>query len=111
MSFTGATRWVAHLGWPQTAGTMWRNAQQADVPGWQRAGWLAGAFLAASFLICADYLLLAAVWLLVACWYVLIFGLFSIFVIPWRIHMRGKRRAAAQQDQLISEVQALRAGR
>ncbi len=108
MSFTGATRWVTHLGWPQ-AGTMWRTAQQSQ--GWQRAGWLAATAGIMVFLIGVDWLLLAAIWAAILAWYVLIFGLFGIFVIPWRIHQRGKRRSQAQQAELIHEVRELRAGR
>ena len=59
-------------------------------------------------LIGVDYLLLAAVWVAVACWYVLIFGVFGLLVFPWRIMMRGRRRSAARQEQLINEVRALR---
>jgi Flp pilus assembly protein TadB len=51
--------------------------------------------------------LIMCVWMLVAMWYIIIFGLFGIFVIPFRLLTRSgrnRKRNALQHRELIEAV-------
>lgn len=46
-------------------------------------------------------------WAVVACWYVIIFGLFGVFVIPWRLMRRGNRKELHTQQTALATQQAM----
>ena len=46
-------------------------------------------------------------WLCVTWWYVLIFGLFGVFVIPFRLITRGQRKRLRQNERQHREMMAM----
>jgi hypothetical protein len=100
LSFTGSTERIIGRGLMPASRGMWDWLPAG--PPWARV--LAGAGIATGIglvWLLGAYLLLA-VWFAVACWYVIIFGVFGLFVIPWRIFRRGQRRRDAQMNALIA---------
>ena len=53
---------------------------------------------------------LLIVWAFLAAWYVLIFGLFGLFVIPYRLIRRSQRKSAQVQRAQLATMQAMMAG-
>src|SRR5690348_14180563 len=49
---------------------------------------------------------LILVWALLACWYVVIFGLFGIFTIPYRLVRRSQRKSQHVQRVQLATMQA-----
>lgn len=59
----------------------------------------------------ADWLIvLPFVWSFIVIWYTVIFGLFGIFAIPWRLHRRSQRRAQHLAEAQLSAFQRFSAG-
>lgn len=52
-------------------------------------------------------LVLPIVYAGLAVWYVLIFGVFSWLVIPWRLHRRSQRRAQDVAQAQLAAMQAM----
>ena len=53
---------------------------------------------------------LVLVWALLACWYVVIFGLFGIFTFPYRLIRRSQRKSQHVQRAQLATMQAMMAG-
>jgi uncharacterized protein HemY len=86
MSYVGSTRRM--LAW----------AQQDRATGAQIAVWT------------ATILGLLIVWAFLAAWYLVIFGLFGLFVIPYRLIRRSQRKSAQVQRVQLATMQAMMAG-
>lgn len=86
MSYVGATRRM--LVWAQRDRATW-----AEIAAWT-----------------AVALGLVLVWALLGVWYVLIFGLFGLFVIPYRLVRRSQRKSAQVQRVQLATMQAMMAG-
>lgn len=56
-------------------------------------------------------LLIMFTWSFVAIWYVVIFGLFGIFVIPFRLWTRGSRKRKRENLQHRELLQAIKDGK
>jgi hypothetical protein len=52
-------------------------------------------------------LLIGAAWVFVTAWYFLIFGLFGVFVIPYRLFTRSQRRSQRLQMQQTEQLMQL----
>lgn len=52
-------------------------------------------------------LMVACAWIFVTWWYVLIFGVFGIFVIPFRLVTRGQRKRLRQAERQHREMMAM----
>lgn len=59
-------------------------------------------------IVCA--LVVPVIWALLAVWYVLIFGVFGLLVIPWRLHRRSQRRAQHLAEAQLSLFQRATTG-
>jgi Flp pilus assembly protein TadB len=49
-------------------------------------------------------------WTFLAGWYAIVFGMFGIFVIPYRIHRRHQRKELQIQRTQLATMQAMMAG-
>jgi hypothetical protein len=66
----------------------------------------------AAVLIPTALLLIAFAWTFVAMWYVLIFGVFGLFVFPFRMFRRGSRkekRRQLQHREMLAQLQGVQA--
>jgi hypothetical protein len=86
MSYVGSTRRILRWG-------------RKDRPVWAQVLAWAGAVLG---------ILLA--WTFLAGWYVIIFGVFGIFAIPYRLHRRNQRKELHLQRTQLATMQAMMAG-
>lgn len=82
LSFTGSTSRII-------------RAISRTEPGW----------LSITLLVIAWAILLPAVWALLIAWYAVIFGVFGIFAIPWRLHRRSQRRAQHLAEAQLAAFQ------
>lgn len=53
---------------------------------------------------------LLVVWAFLVVWYVLIFGVFGLFVVPYRLIRRSQRKSAQIQRVQLATMQAMMAG-
>ncbi len=77
MSFVGSTRRLS--GWARRAAWRWPFAVVA----------------------------MLGMWMFLAVWYVVVFGLFGIITIPLRLHRRGQRKSQAVQEAQLAEMRKL----
>jgi len=56
-------------------------------------------------------ILIMVVWMFVAMWYFIIFGLFGLFVIPFRLWTRGSRKRKRENLQHRELLEAIRDGK
>lgn len=67
-------------------------------------------WLSITLLITAWTILLPVVWALLLAWYTMIFGLFGVFVIPWRLHRRSQRKAQHLAEAQLAAFQRFSSG-
>lgn len=67
-------------------------------------------WLSLTLLITAWVILLPVVWAFLVAWYVVVFGLFGIFAIPWRLHRRSQRRAQHLAEAQLAALQRFSSG-
>jgi len=84
LSFVGSTRRAT--AWVRKVGTNW----------WKAA-------LAVALVL----VLVPAVWLFIFTWYLVVFGLFGLFTIPFRLIRRGQRKSLHAQQQQLATMQAM----
>lgn len=68
------------------------------------------AWLRVTTLVLSWLLLLPSVWALLLCWYALAFGVFGVFVIPWRLHRRNQRKAQHLAEAQLAAFQRFSGG-
>jgi Flp pilus assembly protein TadB len=54
---------------------------------------------------------LLLVWMVIAGWYVIVFGIFGVFTIPFRLMRRGQRKSLAVQRQQLETMKQMQSGR
>jgi fatty acid desaturase len=52
-------------------------------------------------------ILLPAAWLVIAAWYVVIFGLFGVFTFPYRLIRRSQRKSLHSQQAQLATMQVM----
>jgi hypothetical protein len=57
--------------------------------------------------LAAGLMFLFAMYMFIAVWYVVIFGLFGVFMFPFRMHRRGQRKQEHLQREQLATMQAL----
>lgn len=57
--------------------------------------------------VAAGLMFLFVMYAFIAIWYVVIFGLFGVFMFPFRMHRRGQRKQEHLQREQLATMQAL----
>jgi Flp pilus assembly protein TadB len=91
ISYSHVTRAAWHAYLPTWRGVLRWSEQHQEVNAWARAGIVAVVWFIAAGLACILAVVIVALWAGVTLWYILIFGVFGLFVIPFRLIRRGQR--------------------